>query len=249
MVDIHSHILPGMDDGPQTLETAIAMVTMAAQGGTTDIVATPHASPTFRYDPEEAARKVAEIQAASNIRVHRGCDLHLSLQNIREALRHPARYAINGLKYILAELPDFFSPASMNEVFRQMLAAGMIPIVTHPERHPMLEARVEPVQVWVEMGCLVQVTAQSLTGGFGRVAHRAAAGLLQDALVHFIASDAHDTEHRPPLLGEAYRYVEARYGADHAITLFVTNPRATLAGGAVTRLPKATGDPLGAGNA
>lgn len=131
--------------------------------------------------------------------------LDVSLRNIREALRQPARYAINGhgLKYILAELLDFFNPASMNKVFRQMLAAGMIPIITHPERHPMLEVRMEPVPV--------QVTAQSVTGGFGRVAHRTAAGLPQHALVHFIACD--------------------RHGADHAISLFITNPRATLAGG------------------
>jgi protein-tyrosine phosphatase len=230
MIDIHSHILPGLDDGPESMETAVAMAAMAARGGTTEIVATPHASPAYTYDPEVVEQKIAELQEASSIRIHRGCDLHLSLQNIQEALRDPARYAINGLRYVLVELPEFFHAPSMDEVFRRMRDAGMSPIITHPERHPLLQVQEEIVAGWVETGCYVQVTGQSLTGGFGRMARRSAERLLRSGLVDFIASDGHDVKRRPPVLDTVYRQVEAEYGDECAHRLLAANPGAAVRG-------------------
>src|SRR5919197_2522210 len=97
MIDIHSHILPELDDGPKTLEESVAMVKMAAAAGTTDIVATPHANPQFAFDPEAIERKISELATACGnvLRIHCGCDLHLTLENIQDALQRPAKYAIN----------------------------------------------------------------------------------------------------------------------------------------------------------
>lgn len=240
MIDIHSHILPCLDDGPQSLAAAVSMVTMAAQRGTTAIVATPHASSTFRYDPDAVREGAAELRALCDgqIGIYTGCELHLSVDNIRNALSQPSRYTINSGKYLLLELPGFGYPSGVDEVFRQLLANGTVPVISHPERNPFLQERPEQLQRWIEMNCLVQVTAQSLLGTFGRRCRKAAERLLREGLVHFVASDGHDTDQRAPVLDEAYRHVERHYGAEHAAALFLTNPRATLTGGTVTRLPK-----------
>src|SRR5579864_6169343 len=232
MVDIHRHILAGLDDGPESLEESITMLQMAAESGTTDIVATPHANPRYTYDPEIVDSKIAELQAASasDVRIHRGCDFHLYYENIQQALLQPARYTINGKRYLLVEFSEVTILKSAGEIFGRMQDAGITPVVTHPERNALLARNLDQVGRWVEAGCRVQVTAQSLFGRFGRKATAAAAKLMRRGLVHFIASDAHDAMDRPPVLAEAYRHVADEYGGPCAEVLFVTNPRAVLAG-------------------
>jgi protein-tyrosine phosphatase len=232
LVDIHSHILPGLDDGAQTLEIAVAMLRLAAESGTTDIVATPHANLEFTFDPDLIERKIAELRAAadSGPRIHCGCDLHLTMENIDDALAHPTKYAINHKCYILVEFSELLIPRTTQEIFERFQAVGLAPIVTHPERNALLHSRLDQLQSWVENGVLVQVTGQSLLGTFGRSARSVAVELINRDMVHFIASDAHDTVHRPPVLREAYNYVEKTWGAARAKTLFVTAPQAVIAG-------------------
>jgi protein-tyrosine phosphatase len=181
VIDIHSHILPGIDDGPTALEDAVAMLKIAAESGTTDIVATPHANARFTFDPELIDRKIAELQAAAGPvpRIHRGCDLHLTVENIQDALAQPAKYTINNKRYLLVEFSDAFIPDTMHEIFDRFQAAGLTPVVTHPERNVLLRAQIDRLRSWVEKGCLVQITAQSLLGRFGRTARRSADQLLQ----------------------------------------------------------------------
>jgi len=232
VIDIHSHILPGIDDGPMALEEAVAMLKIAAESGTTDIVATPHANARFTFDPELIDRKIAELQAAAGPapRIHRGCDFHLTVENIQDALAKPAKYTINNKRYLLVEFSDAFIPDTMHEIFDRFQAAGLTPVVTHPERNVLLRTRIDRLRSWVENGCLVQITAQSLLGRFGRTARHIASQLLQQNLVHFVASDAHDTKHRPPTLNEAYTYVSRTWGEKSAQTIFVTAPRAAILG-------------------
>jgi protein-tyrosine phosphatase len=241
MVDIHSHILYGLDDGPRTLEESVAMVHMAAASGTTDIVATPHADLRYVFRPEVVEQKISELREASGgaVRIHGGCDFHLCYENIQQALEDPARFTINQKQYLLVEFSDMMIPDSASEVFERMLAAGMTPVITHPERNPLLSRGLDRIRQWVDTGCRVQVTAYSLLGRFGRRAKLASEQLMRSGLVHFIASDAHDAKHRPPVMTEAYRHITRRYGERHAEILFVTNPRAALAGGPVeAALPK-----------
>ena len=239
MVDIHSHILPGLDDGAETLEQAVAMVRMAAEHGTTDIVATPHANTQFTFDAEQIDEKVRELEQASDgvLRIHCGCDFHLQYDNIQDALEHPDKYTINHKGYLLVEFSDLLISKATEELFFRLQEAGMVPIVTHPERNSLLQQRIDQIGRWVENGALVQVTAQSFLGRFGKRARAFSHELMKRGLVHFIASDAHDTEHRPPVLKEAYGYIASRYGEQEAVRLFVTNPQATLIGAAVQQTP------------
>ncbi len=232
MIDIHSHILAGLDDGAATLEDSVAMVRMAAEAGTTDIVATPHSNLQYRFDPEVVERKIAELADAAGTapRIHYGCDFHLSFDAIQDALQHPGRYAINHKSYLLVEFSELLIASSSSEIFDRMLAAGVAPVITHPERNWLLQQQVDGLRQWVEKGCLLQVTAQSLLGRFGSRALEFSEQLIEQGLVHVVASDAHDCEHRPPVLSEAFRHIARRYGNDEADRLFVRNPWAILEG-------------------
>jgi len=232
MIDIHSHVLPGLDDGARSLQEAVGMLQMAAAAGTTDIVATPHASPQFAFDAETAERSIGELQQAAGPlpRIHYGCEMHLTLENLEDALRLPARYTIAHHGYLLLEFPDTLIPKTAPQILEQLMAGGLHPVVAHPERNPLLQKRIAELQAWVEQGCLLQVTADSLLGRFGKTAREAGAALMTRGLVHFLASDGHDLRHRPPVLEQVRRHVEETWGEETARRLLVENPRALLEG-------------------
>src|SRR5437660_437298 len=140
------------------------MVRMAAKAGTTDIVASPHANQDYKFDPQVVEQKIGEVQAAvgDSPQIHYGCDFHLTVENIEDALRSPGKYSINHRGYLLVEFSDFLIPKTTAEIFRRLICAGMCPIVTHPERNALLRARVPEMAEWVSAGALLQVTAQSL---------------------------------------------------------------------------------------
>jgi protein-tyrosine phosphatase len=231
MVDIHSHILWGLDDGAETLEESLAMLKLAAESGTTDIVATPHANSQYRYQPEVIRQRIEEASAglSGKPRIHRGCDFHLSFDNVQDAMENPTKYAINGGPYLLVEFPN--SPlAGMTRVLTTLLDCGVIPIMTHPERQMQLSRINDDFLEWIRMGCLVQVTAQSLLGRFGKHAEESAWEMVRRGLAHFIASVAHDTQDRPPRLDLAFQALSERVGESHARLLSIENPRAVLSG-------------------
>jgi protein-tyrosine phosphatase len=240
LIDIHSHVLYGLDDGARTLEDSLAMLRMAQEHGTTAIVATPHANLNYRYDPELIAQRIEEISAKlqGTIKIHRGCDFHLSYDNIQDAVANPRKYTINGGPYLLVEFSDLLIFKNTLEIFAHLQEAGMIPIVTHPERNGLLRQRLEEIAAWVEAGALNQVTAQSMTGGFGRRAEEFAKLLLERGLVHFLASDGHDCEHRPPRMDQAYAWLQQNYGESTAETLCRNNPGAALTGAPLEAQPK-----------
>lgn len=123
MVDIHSHILPGLDDGSPSFEISLNMARMARDAGTTDIVATPHANACYGYEPEVVFELIEKLQNAvgDGIKIHRGCDFHLSPQNIQAALREPSRFAINGLSYLLVEFPEVALFQGFEQVFSNLI--------------------------------------------------------------------------------------------------------------------------------
>lgn len=232
MIDIHTHILPGFDDGAGSMEESVAMLRMAAAAGTTDIVATSHCRAGFAFDPAHALRSIAELQqAASDIpRIHYGCELHFTLENVEGVLRSPAIWSVNHRGYVLIEFSDFVVPKTSGDILARLAAAGTPPILVHPERNPILQRNLPQLEGWIRHGICIQVTAQSLMGNFGRPAKTAAEFLLERGWVHFLASDAHSTTHRPPVLTEAWRLVEQNFGAERAERLMVTNPQSVLAG-------------------
>jgi protein-tyrosine phosphatase len=232
LVDIHSHVLYGLDDGAQTLDDSIALVRMAAEAGTTDLVATPHASPAYRFEPELIQDRLREVEAASGaiLRLYTGCDFHLSYENIQDALVQPRKYTINQNRYLLVEFSDLLIFRNTGDIFDRLQGAGMTPIITHPERNGLLRRRIDDLAAWVEAGCYLQVTAQSLMGRFGKQAQEFARALLDRGLVHFIASDGHDVERRPPTMDAAFAWLASNYGHTLAEVLCILNPRAALAG-------------------
>jgi protein-tyrosine phosphatase len=240
LIDIHSHVLFGLDDGARTLEESLAMVRMAAEHGTTDLVATPHANLEYRFEPERIAERMAQVRerVGGALRLYSGCDFHLSFDNIQDAIEHPRKYTINQQRYLLVEFSELLIFKNSEEIFARLRDAGMIPVITHPERNGLLRQRVEHIARWVEQGARVQLTAQSLTGLFGRKAKDFSRDLLNRGLVHVVASDGHDCERRPPVMDQARVWLRKTYGEELAEALCVTNPGAALSGEAM-HLPEA----------
>lgn len=232
MIDIHCHILPGLDDGADTMELSCAMAEMAIADGITHIVATPHASQNHVFLPDLVKLRRDELQAKFEGRLvlATGCDFHLSFENLQEIQFEPARFTINQKNYLLVEFADFSIPASLDQALHQLQLVDLHPIITHPERNPLIRTRPERLFQWLRQGCYVQVTAQSLLGRFGKAAQEAAHTWIEAGAVHFLASDAHNTTSRPLRLSEAFEYTARTYGEDIARALLVENPMAAFEG-------------------
>jgi protein-tyrosine phosphatase len=139
-------------------------------------------------------------------------------------------FTINHSSYLLVEFPDQFVPEQLDRVFYEVQVAGLTPIITHPERNPVFARKPRLLYHWVTHGCLAQVTAQSYTGRFGAPALRLAEAWLEENLVHFFASDAHDITYRRPVLSECYRKVAGSMGEETAERLLKRNPEAVING-------------------
>ncbi|MGD0799351.1 MAG: CpsB/CapC family capsule biosynthesis tyrosine phosphatase [Acidobacteriaceae bacterium] len=235
MVDIHHHLLPGLDDGSDSLETSVAMAAISVAEGITHVVCTPHANGVYAFEPEINALRIGQLRArlaADRIplTLGLGCDFHLSFDNVRRAQEDPARFSINGLGYLLVEVPDYGLPPGLTETFYDLQLAGLTPILTHPERNPTLQHDPDRLKDWLRSGVLIQVTADSLTGHKGKAAERMAHQLLADRWVHFLATDAHNLTSRPPRIKQAHDLVAERFGTSYAHALCVTNPLAVFLG-------------------
>jgi len=232
MTDTHSHIVWDVDDGASTMEVSLAMLKIAAANGTTDIVATPHANPKYPFRRELVLARIEALNQATDghPRVHFGCEFHLSFDNIDHLMDNLRRYTINGKQYLLVECPDFHIGRHTENVLRSMVDTGIVPIIAHPERNPTLREKLTRAEEWVELGCLLQITAMSVTGHFGGSAKSASHRLLSRGLVHIVASDAHDPLNRSPRMSEAHRAVGERYGEELAEIVFAENPRAVVDG-------------------
>lgn len=229
MVDLHHHLLPGLDDGSPDLTTSVEMARIAEAEGITHIVCTPHASSNFTFSPEQNSLRLTQLRAAldeAGVRMVLGqaCDFHISYDNIQDALAHPTRYSINGGEYLLVELADYSISPNMQETFYELRLAGLTPILTHPERNPTLQQNPDRLIPWLRDGLLCQVTAGSVTGSMGRTAQRFAHKLLEKRWVHFLATDAHNITSRPPLMRRAYGVIAKKYGESYADMLCLHNP-------------------------
>ncbi len=240
MVDIHCHILPGMDDGAASWDTALEMCRRAAADGIHHIVATPHANDEFAYDRERAVATLERLQtmAGGAVKFSLGCDFHLSYDNVRAALTEPEQFAIAGGSYLLVELSDFGTASAAHRALAKLREAGLKPIITHPERNLALAREPRAVLRMVEEGCAVQVTASALTGYWGPGVQEAAHWLLDHDAVHVLASDAHGAEKRPPVLSAGRDAAAQIVGGDVARALVDDNPSAIVAGQPLPYFPK-----------
>jgi protein-tyrosine phosphatase len=245
MVDLHCHILCGMDDGAQSFEESLAMAEMAIADGITHVVATPHSSPEFRFDYAKVKREADRLQAAlgGKLKLATGCDFHLSPENISALKKSRSTFCIHQKDYLLVEFNEFAIPPAMDQKLYEIQLAGLRPIVTHPERNPILRAQPERLEKWIRNGCYGQVTGGALTGAFGSNSEATSLEWIARGLVHFIASDAHNTTSRPHKLLAAYRVVEKEFGRQKAEALLVDNPLAAFEGRGLPHIPEIS-DPL-----
>jgi len=235
MIDIHHHLLPGLDDGPEDIETSIEMARIAVDQGITHVVCTPHASERYAFQPQRNVELLAEIRARLAqleipLTLGLGCDFHLTYENILAAKNDPAKYSINGLGHLLVELPDYGLAPSLTETFYEMQLAGLIPILTHPERNRTLQQDPSRMIPWLRGGLIVQVTADSVLGRMGRKAEQIAHQLLADRWVHILSTDAHGTHIRPPHIREAHALIAKKYGRAYADLICLDNPLAAFEG-------------------
>jgi protein-tyrosine phosphatase len=235
MIDIHHHLLWGLDDGASSVDLSVEMARMAAADGITHVVCSPHANGQYAYEPRIISERIHELQWLLDkekiaLKLGRGCDFHMSYENILEAKMDPSRFSINGHGYLLVEVPDYGLPRGLTEIFYQLQLAGLTPILTHPERNPTLQADQLRIVEWLKRGVLIQVTAASVLGRMGKHAERMAHELLANRWVHFVATDAHNVTSRPPKMREAFALVARKYGSDYARLLCLSNPLAAFTG-------------------
>ncbi len=230
LVDIHSHILPEVDDGPKSWDISVAMCRAAAADGITHIVATPHANDRYHYDREYLQGLVAHLQelVGDSPKLSLGCDFHLSYDNMQDVLSSPARYAIEGSRYMLVELSNYSVPSQTTDCFLKLGDVGITAVITHPERNPILRESPQRVLEWAEQGCVIQITGSALTGFWGERTRRAAEWFLEHQAAHVLATDAHDTQKRVPILSAGREAAAEICGEDVADALVEGNPRAIV---------------------
>lgn len=229
MIDIHCHLLPAVDDGATSWEITLEMCRLAGQDGVTHMVATPHANYQYRYDRAAHLALLDELRLrAPDMSFSLGCDFHLSYENIGDAMQHPERYAIGDTRYILVELSEY-SAFKVAQTLYDLQTAGLVPIVTHPERNPLVLGKPDLLHEFAGVGCLFQITANSLTGFWGKASQKMCEEMLRNKMVHFIASDAHGVKSRTPVLSAARDAAAKIIGSAAAGKLVDANPAAVVA--------------------
>jgi protein-tyrosine phosphatase len=241
MIDIHSHILPGLDDGARSLSEALQMARIASEDGITQMVCTPHMFNGLSPNPEpsELRERVNALQEAigpDGLRVLPGNEVHFSHQ-ILPKVRQNGVMKLNDGNYMLVEFPMLTVPVGARELFQELLSMGVRPILVHPERNAQLQARRSMVADFIELGVYVQVTAMSVTGEFGSAPKNCAESLLRHNCVHFLATDTHRSERRPPILSRGRDAAAKIVGEEKARRLVYDNPLAVVAGGVVEGEP------------
>jgi protein-tyrosine phosphatase len=245
MVDLHCHILPGIDDGAQTIEDSLAMAEDAIRDGITHVVATPHASTEYHFDfaKVRAARDELQARLDGRLTIATGCDFHLNPENLLALKNNSAPFCINQKDYLLLEFNEFSIPPAMDQTLHELHLMGLRPIITHPERNGILRTQPERLLSWVRLGCFAQVTAGSLTGVFGVGPQEDAWAWIRQGLVHFVSSDGHNTARRPVKLRFAYEAIAREGGKELAEGLLVENPRAAFDGAPLPYVPELASNP------
>jgi protein-tyrosine phosphatase len=233
VIDLHLHLLPGIDDGADDLDTAAAMCRQAAEDGCVTLVATPHQR-TERWENLdagllEALRRQVEAELDGRPRVLLGGEIRVDSALLDDLSAPPGPLSLAGSRYLLLELDRQRPHGALPELVHELAVRGRVPVFAHPEFIPELAGDLDLAAELAAAGALFQVTAASVTGDFGRAARTACRAMLEAGLVHFVASDAHGRDRRPPDLHRARRRIAERWGEDLAERLTEGNPRRVLA--------------------
>lgn len=241
-IDLHAHILPGEDDGPQTLEQALEMARVAVADGITCIVATPHnvgwskADHRSRITRDAGAFQQQCAQAGIPLGLLPGVEIYVDF-DLLEQLQDGRAFPLADSRYVLLEMPHSAYPLYMEEMVFHLQVKGYGVMLAHPERNALVQSNPSLLAPLVERGVLVQITAASLAGQFGISVARTAAHLLRSRMAHVIATDAHNDHRRRPELSSAVAIAGELIGPAEAAQMVRDIPRAILAGEIITPDP------------
>ncbi|MEN6324957.1 MAG: CpsB/CapC family capsule biosynthesis tyrosine phosphatase [Syntrophomonas sp.] len=236
MIDLHTHILTGLDDGAPNNDISLGMAEMAARDGTTQLVATPHMMKgNFDISKKtilDAVDKFNELlrQNSIDLIVRPGAEYYLEPDLLEQFAVDDVLTINNSSPYILVELPSSFVPDYTAKILYELQLLGLTPIIAHPERNAGFARNPKLLKSFCERGCLSQITSSSITGLFGRKIKKVALDFIASGLVHMIASDAHSNNGRAPILSGAAIEVERRWGRKLVCTLFLDNPERIICG-------------------
>lgn len=235
MIDIHCHLLPGLDDGPKDVSESLRMAQQAVLDGIDTIIATPHhKNGQYNNSKSLIIDKVREmnqrlVEENINLTVMPGQEVRIFGELLEEYRMEEILTLNNGGQYLFIELPSNHVPRYTKKMLYDIQLNGLIPIIVHPERNREIIAEPELLFQLVKDGALTQVTASSITGFFGKTIQKFSMQLIEAELTHFIASDAHNTTNRPFQLAQAYRVIEKKYGIDH-VYFFRENAQLLVSG-------------------
>lgn len=243
MIDLHCHMLPNLDDGPTNLDTALEMARIAHADGIEVTACTPHIYPgLYPNDAATIEQAVAAFAASLEeagipLEVTYGADIQM-IPELAQGLRSGRLPTLNGSRYFLFEPPHFSVPFGFARILADTLAAGFVPVITHPERLAWLDHKhYEWFVDAARRGAWIQLTAGALTGRFGRGPRYWSERFLDDGLVHLLATDAHGARRRQPLLAEARAAAAVRVGAEEADRLVRGRPLAVMENREPTAVP------------
>lgn len=242
MLDLHCHMLPAIDDGAPDLATSLEMARMAHADGIRTVACTPHIYPGLYENNATGIRAAiaalqAELDAAGiDLELVEGADVHLDT-DLAGAIRDDRVPTLAGSRYLLLEPPHHVAPPGFEQRVFELMTAGITPVITHPERLSWVEDHYELFLRLVDRGAWMQITAGALTGRHGRRPKYWAERFVGEGKTHILATDAHDTRRRPPLLAEAREAAAALVGAAEADHLVVTRPAGIVANDAPDALP------------
>lgn len=242
MIDLHSHILPGIDDGAADISVSLEMARAWVADGVGTVACTPHILPGLFHNSGPGIRlAVQELQQILDIegiplRLVAGADAHI-VQDFVPGLRSGHILSLADTRYVLVEPPHHVAPPRIAEFFFNILTTGYVPILTHPERLTWIESHYSTMERLGRSGVWMQITAGSLTGAFGRTARYWGERMLDEGLVHILATDAHNMWSRPPNLSAGREFAARRVGSVEAEHLVKTRPVGVLANIPPSRLP------------
>ncbi|KLJ00722.1 capsular biosynthesis protein [Luteimonas sp. FCS-9] len=242
MFDLHCHLLPGIDDGAVDLDMALEMARMAVADGIEVTACTPHIYPgLYENTGPQIRAAIAALQAQLDaagiaLRLVEGADVHLT-PTLVDGIRSGRIPTLAGSRYLLFEPPHHVAPPRLEEVLFELMTAGYVPVITHPERLSWVEQHYDLFVRVAGRGPLIQITAGALTGRYGRRVKYWADRFVGEGHAHVIATDAHHPRRRPPLLAEAREAAAALVGAVEADHLVRTRPQAIVRGDPPTALP------------
>ncbi|RTE65218.1 capsular biosynthesis protein [Amphritea opalescens] len=232
MIDLHSHLLPGIDDGPSTLDESLQLARIAASDGIRHMVVTPHIHPG-RYENQIATIEpvLQRLQAALiehdiPLTMSMGAELRISAEMISmiPSGKIPFLGEWEGKKVLLLEFPHNHIPPGSDKLIGWLKAQNIIPMIAHPERNKEIINNIDKINPFIEQGCLLQVTAMSVAGQFGAKAFEIAQELLARDWVTVLATDAHNVAHRPPILSEGLKAAANIIGEAAALRLVKETP-------------------------